>query len=334
MIKVAIVGCGNISRLHFAAVNDNPALSLVAAVDIKPERARKYAEKYGINAYTSYEEMLEKEKPDCVHICTPHYLHTPYAITALKKNISVFCEKPCSVSDEEVEALRNAQEKSSAHFGVCFQNRYNRCIEYIREAAATGKTGKLTAVRAFITWDRGESYYSDDWHGTLEKECGCLLINQAIHTLDLIEYIGGNAVSVTAHIMNDHLQGVIEGEDTATVLLELSSGAKAVFYGTTAYSSNAPVLIEAAYENVTFRTEGERLFEIGKNGTITEIPLDEQTAGGKKYWGSGHPTIIGDFYESIAENRPFGVDAFSGGNAPKVVFAAYRSSKTGKKVEL
>lgn len=330
-MKVAVVGCGNISRLHFAAADANPLTDLVAAVDIKGDRARAYAEKYGINAYTDYDEMLEKEHPDIVHICTPHYLHTPYAIKALEKGINVFCEKPCSVSDDEVEQLRNAQEKSGAHFGVCFQNRYNKCIQYIKNAQSAGKTGRLLGIRAFVTWNRGEKYYSDDWHGTREKECGCLLINQAIHTLDLIEYIGGNISALTAHVSNDHLQGIIEGEDTASILFDLENGAKAVFYGTTAYGTDAPVIIEAAFENGTYRTEGEKLYET-TDGVIKEIPLETLQAGGKQYWGSGHPAIINDFYSSISEGRPFATDAFSGGKAAKTVFAAYRSSDTNSKI--
>lgn len=333
-MKVAIVGCGNISRLHFAAVDENPLTELVAAVDIKPERAQKFAEKYGINAYTSYEEMLEKEKPDAVHICTPHYLHTPYAITALGKNINVLSEKPCSISDEEVEALRKAQASSSAVYAVCFQNRYNDCVGQIIDAVQSGEMGKLEGIRAFVTWDRRNGYYVDDWHGTLEKEGGCLLINQAIHTLDLIEQIGGKCKALTAKVGNFALKGVIEGEDTASILFELESGASAVFYGTTAYSSNAPVLIEVAFENGTLRTEGERLFEITPEGDIISRSAKAGTAKGKQYWGSGHSALINDFYDCIANGRKFEIDAFSGGNAAKIVVAAYRSSQTGEKVYL
>ena len=93
-MKVAIVGCGNVSALHFDAAFRSPAAQLAAAVDIKPERANRYAEKYGIKAYTDYYEMLDSEKPDVVHICTPHYLHTKYAVEALSRGINVLSEKP------------------------------------------------------------------------------------------------------------------------------------------------------------------------------------------------------------------------------------------------
>ncbi len=330
-MKVAIVGCGNISRLHFAAVSENPNTELVAAVDIKPERANHYAEKYGIKAYTSYDEMLDSEAPDCVHICTPHYLHTPYAVKALNRNINVLCEKPCSVNDAEVEALRAAQKASNAHYGVCFQNRYNLCVGEVLDTVKSGELGKVEGVRAFVTWNRGSDYYSDDWHGTLEKECGCLLINQCIHTLDLIQLIGGGCDSLIGHISNDHLQGVIEGEDTASLLIDLNCGAKAVFYGTTAHSCSAPVIIEVAFTNGTLRCEGEKLFKVSESG-IEEIKLEKRESLGRSYWGSGHASLISDFYNSIINNTPFAVDSFAGGEAAKMVFAAYRSA--GKKVYL
>ena len=333
-MKVAVVGCGNISRLHFAALAENEATTLVAAVDVKPERARNYAEKYGIRAYTDFEEMLAAEQPDAVHLCLPHYLHAPYAITALEKGIHVFCEKPCSVTADETKALQKAQQSSPAQYGVCFQNRYNACIRKLMAVKQSGELGALKSVRAFVTWERGASYYGDDWHGTLAKECGCLLINQCIHTLDIMQLLGDGCESLTAHVFNDHLQGVIEGEDTATVRFRMNNGAVAVFYGTTGHGSNAPVLIEAAFEKGTLRTEGERLFRVDGDGSLCEIPLTQGEAMGKSYWGSGHPAIIKDFYDCIAANRPFGVDAVSGGKAADIVFACYRSSASGETVTL
>ncbi|MBQ4244226.1 MAG: Gfo/Idh/MocA family oxidoreductase [Clostridia bacterium] len=332
-MKVAVVGCGGVSALHFDAAFRSPCAQLVAAVDIKPERARYYAEKYGINAYTDYYEMLEKERPDTVHICTPHCFHTEYSVRALNEGINVLCEKPCSVNDEEIEALQNAQSASSAKYAVCFQNRYNACIRRVLEARDSGAYGKIKAIRAFVTWNRGEDYYSDDWHGTLAMECGSLLINQAIHTIDLITYIGGKALSLDAHIANDHLKGVIETEDTACIRFELENGVNAVFYGTTGYGENAPVFIEVVFENGILRCEGEKFFKV-EDGAPSEIELTPLDKGGKDYWGSGHPVLINDFYNAIENGTKFETDAFSGAEAAKAVFAAYRSSESGERVFL
>lgn len=124
-MKVAIVGCGNVSKNHFAAIENIPSVQIVATVDIIAERAQEKAEKYGAKAYTDFDEMLMAEKPECVHIATPHYLHTEMAIKALESGAHVFVEKPCSTSVEEADRLIDAMNRTGRQVGVCFQNRYN-----------------------------------------------------------------------------------------------------------------------------------------------------------------------------------------------------------------
>lgn len=334
-MKVAVVGCGNISRVHLKAIEQNPSLELVGVADIRLDRAQGCAAEYGANAYGSFEQLLAGETVDCVHICTPHYLHTPYAVAALERGINVLIEKPCSMTLEQLDELRWAQRRSGKAVGVCFQNRYNECVKYVRRVIASGELGAPLSIRAFVTWSRGKGYYSDDWHGTLSKEGGGLLINQSIHTLDLIHCFGGNCRSVTAHIANDHLKGVIEVEDTASILFELENACKAVFYGTTAYGEDSPVLIELAFESCKLRLEGDRLYKIGHGGDIAEIVLNQNgKAQGKAYWGSGHSAMINDFYDCIARGAEFEIDSFEGGEALKMVLAAYESSACGERREL
>ncbi|MBQ4627198.1 MAG: Gfo/Idh/MocA family oxidoreductase [Clostridia bacterium] len=334
-MKAAVIGCGGISRMHLKALSENPETEIVAVADIKPERADKKAAEYGTKAYYDFDELLAKEELDCIHICTPHYLHTAMALKALNKGINVLTEKPCSVSLNEVEALRKAQKESGKHVGICFQNRYNTCVQQMKELIDGGSMGKVLSVRAFVTWSRGRDYYSDDWHGTLEKECGGVLINQAIHTVDLVQYFGGKCKSLVAHTSNDHLQGIIEVEDTVSALLNLENGVNAIFYATTAYSENSGVMIEVALEKGKLRIEGEKLYKFDENGTMEEIvSTPEAVYHGKSYWGSGHSALIGDFYDCIKNNKPFAIDAFEGGHAAKIVCSCYKSSKENKAVEL
>ena len=308
-MKVAVIGCGGISSMHLRALSDNPDTDIVAVADIKPERADKAAAGYGARAYYDFDELLKNEKLDAIHICTPHYLHTDMAIKALNKGINVLTEKPCSVSADEVEALRKAQEESGKQVGVCFQNRYNNCVLRAKEIIASGALGKILSARTFVTWCRGGDYYSDDWHGTLEKECGGVLINQSIHTLDLIEHLCGKCRRVTAHVSNDHLKGIIEVEDNASVLMEL--------------------------ENGKLRLEGDRLYSVDKNGNITEAcEKPEAVYHGQSYWGVGHSILINDYYDCLKTGRKFDIDAFEGGNAAKLVFACYESSEKGESVEI
>lgn len=334
-MKVAVIGCGGISSMHLKALNDNPDTDIVAVADIKPDRADKAAAEYGAKAYYDFDELLEKEELDSIHICTPHYLHTDMAIKALRKGINVLTEKPCSVSADEVEALRKAQTESGKQVGVCFQNRYNNCVIHAKEIISSGVLGKMLSVRAFVTWSRGEDYYSDDWHGTLDKECGGVLINQSIHTLDLIEYLCGKCKKVTAHVSNDHLKGIIEVEDNASVLMELENGITAMMYATTAYSENSDVFIEISFENGKLRFEGDRLYSIDKNGNITEACERPETVyHGQSYWGVGHSILINDYYDCLKTGRKFGIDSFEGGSAAKLVFSCYESSQKGESVEI
>lgn len=334
-MKVAVIGCGSVSVMHFNALKENPDTEIAAVADIKPERADKKAAEYGARAYYDFDELLANEELDCVHICTPHYLHTPMAVKALNKGINVILEKPCSVSMKEIEELRNAEKSSGKQLGICFQNRYNDCVREAKKIIDSGEMGCVKSVRAFVTWERGEGYYSDDWHGTLEKECGGVLINQSIHTMDLVQYLGGKCKKVTSHVSNDHLKGIIEVEDTASALLELENGVTAVFYATLAYAENSDVFIEITLEGGKLRLEGEKLYSIGKDGKLTEVTeKPDAVYHGQRYWGSGHSVLIDDFYYCLKSGDKFEIDAVEGGRAAMIVAACYESSKSGKTIEI
>lgn len=334
-MKVAVVGCGNVSENHFDALSRIPDIQIVAAVDTVPEKADRKAAEYGARAYCDYEEMLASEHPDSVHIATPHYLHTAMALKALENGAHAFIEKPCSVSREEVRALRQAEQKYGRYVGVCFQNRYNNSSMMAKNLIDGGELGQVKAVRAFLTWDRGEDYYSDDWHGTADKECGGVLINQAIHTVDLVQYFGGGCRRLTAHISNDHLKGVIEVEDTAMVRMELNCGATGVLYATNAFSGNYDVMIEITLDKAVLRIEGEKLYMINPDGSYEMLcgKADMEFVG-KTYWGHGHASIIGDFYDHLRNGRRFEIDSEEGGKAALIVAASYESAKINNTVEV
>ncbi|MBO5858654.1 MAG: Gfo/Idh/MocA family oxidoreductase [Clostridia bacterium] len=334
-MKVAVIGCGNISRLHFITLSENPDTEIVAVADIKQERADASASKYGAKAYYGIDELLENEAPDAIHICTPHYLHTAMAAKALAKGIHVLTEKPCSATLEEVDALRKAQSLSGKQLGICFQNRYNGCVQKAKNILDSGEMGNVKAIRAFVTWSRDADYYADDWHGTLEKECGGVLINQAIHTVDLVQYFGGKCKALTAHVANDHLKGVIEVEDNASIRMELENGVTAMLYATTAYAENSDVIVEILTEKGKLRVEGEKLYSFNEKGSIVEIECGSNVVyHGESYWGNGHSALINDFYDCLKNGRKFEIDAFEGGHAAKIVAASYKSAASGKSINV
>ena len=179
-MKISIVGCGGISRTHIGAVRDIPYARIISVADCIPERAEAAAKQCGAKAYTSLEDMLAGEKPDVLHICTPHYLHVPMAVYAMERGVDVLCEKPCAMTEGQLEELRECQRRTGRQFGVCFQNRYNRSVQYLKNIIDSKTYGELIGMRAFVTWKRDADYYaSGDWRGKKATEGGGVLINQA-----------------------------------------------------------------------------------------------------------------------------------------------------------
>ena len=334
-MRVSVVGCGAVSRNHLKVLKSLKNIEISSVVDIKKDRADAAAKKYGCKAYYDFEAMLKEDNPDCIHICTPHYLHVPMSVAALEKGIHVLCEKPCAISSEGLSQLRQAQKSSNAVFGVCFQNRYNASVKAVKDIIDKKIYGKVVSVRGFVHWCRNEDYYSDDWHGSLEKEGGGVTVNQAIHTQDLIRYLAGSdALDVTAHTFNDHLKGVIEVEDTVNALFNYENGVTALFNATTAFSDNLPVLIDVICKRATLRIEGDKAYIISL-GKIKRLHTKSNLSFiGKSYWGNGHIALIKDFYDCIEKGRRFPIDAFEGGKAVEEFLAIYKSSQTGKKIYL
>ena len=302
MLQIGIVGCGGIAQVHAASLDKLPQLHLAACADIRPERAQAMAEKYGCHAYASMEEMLDHEKLDAVHLCTPHYLHTPMAEEAARRGLPIFSEKPPVISREQWAALEKVAQK--VPLGICFQNRYNPNVREAQKILASGEYGALVGGRAFVTWHREAPYYLESgWRGTWATEGGGVLINQSIHTLDLLVRLMGSPEKVEARMSNHHLADVIEVEDTLEAYLILG-GKPALFYASTAYTQDAPVMIELHLEKATLRLEEDALFIRTPEGTQRRTFQGPETLG-KGYWGNGHITCIADFYDSLATGRPF-----------------------------
>ena len=300
-MKIAIVGCGGIAKVHAGSV-DPQEHQLVAFADILPQRAQDFSQQYTAGkarVYASLEEMLEKEDLDVLHICTPHYLHVPMALAALEKGVHVFMEKPPAISRQQYAALKEAAQKSDCRLGVCFQNRYNPSVQTAKSLLESGEFGRLISARAFVTWSRGGAYYTESgWRGALATEGGGALINQSIHTLDLMTMFMGHAEDCEASIANHHLKGVIEVEDTMEAYIRYEKGV-GLFYCTTAFGSNAPILLELHCEKMVLRIEGDTLTLIAPDGTKTAVELEKRVALGKGYWGTGHTACIRDFYHAV-----------------------------------
>ncbi len=333
-IRAAIIGCGAIHHTHLTALKDLPQVQVAAVCDNKPKRAQASAQALGCEAYTDYRRMLTDAAIDAVHICAPHWLHAEMALAALAAGKYVLVEKPMAMTVADAQAMIAAdQAAGGGHLCVIFQNRYNHASRILKEIVGDGSFGALQCMRGSVVWRRTEAYYSDDWHGRKATEGGGVMINQAIHTLDLVQWLGGGAASIKGAISTDALTGLIDVEDSAHARILMRSGVPAVFYATVGYGVDSPVEIEAVFERGTFLLRGESLYRLDDGFTRLCAP-DGAPIGQKDCWGSGHRTQIADFYRCVAAGLPFAIDGTQGIEAVKLVCGLYESSATGAAVAL
>ncbi len=245
-IKAAIIGCGAIYQNHAGSIIESDKARLEAVCDIDATRLEAASRKYMCRAVADYREILDDPAINMVHICTPHYLHAPMAIEAMRKGKHVLTEKPMAISVEQAEEMIKVSSETGMRLGVCFQNRYNQMSRKILDIIRSGEAGGLKGAKGFVTWYRSEDYYRNSgWRGTWEKEGGGVLINQSIHTLDLLNWFaGGDIKSLKASVDTRRLEGVIEVEDTADAFMKTKTGAPVLFYATTGYCANSRVEME------------------------------------------------------------------------------------------
>ncbi len=310
MTTAAVVGIGDISGNHLAAIAANPAIELVAVCDVVPERASAAGDRWGVPSYTDHATMLAEATPEVVHITLPHHLHAPVAIDALRAGSHVLTEKPLAESVTAARAVIAAAQESDRKFAVCFQNRYNPSSRALHEAIRSGRYGEVRGARADTFWSRPAAYYAAaPWRGTWAEAGGGTLINQQIHTIDLLCWIFGRPVDVAGTASNIRMKDVIEVEDAAVVSVTHDSGVRSTFFATGAHSDNAPVEIEVSCADGLLRFTDGVLRHIAPDGTVTLLASDTPATGERSYWGKSHGLLIDDFYAGLDSPEPFWIGA-------------------------
>ncbi len=320
-MRSAIIGLGCISGLHRSAIT-RAGGELVAVCDCDAAKLERFKASGAVCAtYTDYTDMLANEQLDVVHICTPHYLHTEMIIAALRAGCHVLCEKPLCIREEDIDRILAAEAESGRQLAVCHQNRYN---ESTREALRLLSAGKPQSGFGWVVWDRDAAYYeSGAWRGRWDTEGGGVMINQALHTLDLMLLFMGDPDTVQATCENRRLAGKIEVEDTASALFRYADGRMFNFYASNANAADFPV-------EMVLRTADEKTLTL----TGTTLSVDGQalsfhhakSEGGKSVWGNGHEMLISDFYDCIRENRPFPINGREGARVVRAILAMYKSN--------
>ena len=327
----ALVGCGTIAPVHLSAIATLGVSEVVALCDVKAERAEEKRAAYAERArvFTDYATMLsEMPEIDVVHICTPHYLHVPMAKAALEAGKHVLMEKPVGISEADIATLKEAEEKAKGKLCICFQNRFNDTTAALDRLVE--KYGRPKGCRAFVNWTRDAAYYVESgWRGAYATEGGGVMINQAIHTLDLLLRYMGTPKTLSATTANHHLKGVIEVEDTCEIHMTFEEGGIGNFYATTSYAENASIILELCFGGHTATLIGEKVYDDGEPVALT--PVSPNTVG-KNYWGVSHEELIGRFYRAVQTNEAVPVSRESGSLSLAVLLAAYRSH--GETLEL
>jgi len=338
-LKINIIGCGNIFPMHAESIRQEAKdIAFLSAVcDIKKERAQNAAKKYNCNYYFDYKEMLLKEKPDVVHICTPHYLHKEMSIFAAKNNINIFQEKPMGLNLKHAKEIWQTIKKTKVKYAICFQNRYNPSSQLAKKLISSGKMGKIYSAKLILTWHKPDSYYlKSDWKGTFEKEGGGVVIDQAIHSFDILNWLFNDKIDYVYATTVNRMHKYVKVEDEASGLIMYKNKSYINFYTMCNYSYDDDVLMEIHCEKGRIKIIKDSawayFYKTGKTIKVKPNPDDyiDYGNGVKDYWGVCHSLEIKEFYESILYNKKFELNEDAGLQTQLLVDAIYKSGKLNK----
>ena len=226
MIHFAIVGCGHIAKKHAEAIQNAAGAELVALCDTNPQRLQEYVDQFGVKGYTDLGEMLKDDTIQVVNICTPSGYHAPLAVQAADAGKHVIVEKPISLTLEDADKITTACERNGVKLSVVHPNRFRPAIQVLKKAMEEGKFGKLSHANATVRWNRNQEYFDKDpWRGTKALDGG-VLMNQAIHDLDLMLWMMGDAEEVSSFSAT-RLRN-IEAEDVSVGVVRFKNGALGV----------------------------------------------------------------------------------------------------------
>lgn len=329
--QVAILGMGDIYATHLAALAQTQNAQLVAVCDIDPAASARAPE--GVPFYTDCDAMLAAHTLDCVHICLPHYLHYPMAKKLIEQGIHVFCEKPVALNTAQaLEFAALEAEHPEMYLGICLQNRRNETNEMLKEIIDSGKYGKPVACRGMVPWFRPKEYYDvKPWRGTWEKAGGGCMINQSVHTLDLLHFFFGEIESLRGSAAQ-LLDYGIEVEDTVNANIAFKNGATGFFWATNANHTNESVSIQVTLEQASFLVVDSILYQLDEAGNRTQLCEDTKLPGRKFYYGASHARLIDEFYQSMQDGTRNYIQVKDAVMSIRLIDAVVNSHKNNKTI--
>ncbi len=367
--RVGIIGCGAIFSMHAYPLHKQKMVEIKAVCDINPTSREMAAKLFQCDSYSDYHELLARDDIDVVHVLTPHYLHAPMVIDAANLGKHVLSEKPMAINMEQAQGILDAGSRNRVTIGIISQNRYTAASMGIKKALAED-LGRIIGQRIILTWSKPAEYYKrSDWHGTWDKEGGSLMIDQAIHVMDVARWFIDEPIANIQSSFYNRNHPEIETEDTAEGLITYTSGVTSVFFASNNFTYNAPVVIETQCENGTAVMEFDKAvitYLDGREVTIVNNPLDsvseedyasffdEKTSDTamrtldewgvemfpvtwrtpRPYWGKTHHIQIDNFYSSLAAGKTPDITAAEAFKTQQMICAIYQSGREGRKINL
>lgn len=340
-----VVGCGMISEFHARAIADTSGAQLVACLDRVPEAARQFANKHSIKSYVALSDFLADPALDIVTICTPSGKHQEAAVAAANAGKHVIVEKPLEITLKRCDRIINACAKNNVVLSTIFPSRFHAGSLALKKAIDKGRFGRLTLGDAYVKWFRTQEYYdSGQWRGTWALDGGGALMNQAIHSVDLLTWLMGPVAEVAAASATLAHER-IEVEDVAVAILKFENGALGVIEATTAAYPGwlKRIEIHGSHGSACLEEEDIKTWQFAKM-TAADHKLVAETAektstGG----GASDPAAIGhtahahqfkDVLKAIRQGTTPSIDGHEGRRSVEIILAIYKASETGKRVQL
>jgi UDP-N-acetyl-2-amino-2-deoxyglucuronate dehydrogenase len=334
--KIALVGCGRISKNHFDAIRKVEGLELVAVSDSDAGRARAAGEEQGVRWFDSYAKMLETDF-DVVTIATPSGMHSAQGVLAARAGKHVVTEKPMAITLEQADALVEACDTAEVRLFVVKQNRLNPSVQLLKRAVDKGRFGRIYLANATVRWHRPQDYYdAANWRGTWEFDGGAFM-NQASHYVDLIQWLVGPVESVVAKTATQARR--IEAEDSGVAVLKFRNGALGVIeVNVLTHPRNWEGSMTIIGEKGTAKIGGTAVNKV-EHWAFAEYDDDDKliesaATAPPSVYGFGHEGYYRNVLAVLRGEAQPETDGRAGRKSLELILGIYQSAKTGRDVPL
>ncbi|MDQ1404710.1 MAG: UDP-N-acetyl-2-amino-2-deoxyglucuronate dehydrogenase [Acidobacteriaceae bacterium] len=334
---IGLIGGGNISETHARAARAIADVEIAAVFGTNAEKVGRLCREYGGKPYSNFDEFLAHRPMELVAIGSPSGLHAEHGIAAARRGLHVLTEKPIDITVERADALIAETRKARVRLGVFFQDQGKPDILSVKNAVDAGVLGKPILADARVKWYRPPEYFAKSrWRGTWGLDGGGALINQAVHTLDLMLWIFGDVKAVQANCKT--ALHAIEVEDTLVAMLEFANGALGVLQADTSVFPGYPRRLELTGSQGTLIIEQDRLLAADLRNPPADLlkssEADKNPSASSPVVSDarGHQAILEDFLRAIRTNTKPRCDGQEGRRSLVLVQAIYEACRTGRRV--